>query len=58
MTTPRTPHRVVTVSGSMDTPIPALTTFPYLINWGTTQLTMSTGMANPIPAKAPPGLTI
>ena len=52
------PHRLVWASGQTTTPSPGLMTRPYRMISGTTRLTMSTGMAKPIPALAPEGLAI
>src|SRR6185503_15313569 len=55
---PLIPHRLAIASGTRETPSPGRMSLPCLISSGTIRLTVSTGTAKPIPAKAPLGLTI
>ncbi len=50
---PVTPRRVATDSAAATMPTPGVGTRPFWISSGTTRLTMSTGMAKPMPAFCP-----
>jgi hypothetical protein len=52
---PSTPSRVATASLAVTMPIPGVGTRPLLMSSGTTRLTISTGMAKPMPALVPDG---
>ena len=55
MITPSTPSRVATASLAATMPIPGVGTRPFLISSGTTRLTISAGIAKPMPALEPEG---
>src|SRR5690606_7387943 len=58
ITTPGAPMRAVISTGKTRIPIPARGARPVRISSGTTRLTVSTGTANPTPAKVPDGARI
>jgi hypothetical protein len=55
MTTPCTPSWAETVSSAATMPMPGVGTRPSAMIWGTMRLTVSIGMAKPMPVLVPVG---